>query len=236
MKIAVLEDDPIQAQLTHLILQEGGHHCTGFNTGSSLLNDLTANSYDLLLLDWSLPDMTGYHVLGWVRAHLPASVFVVFLSNHDLEENIVASLMAGGDDYLVKPTRSAELLARIHAMERRGVSPQALAPVTVVAKDERIEEFGPYRLDKILKIAKLNGQAIDLKPKEFEIALLLLQQAGSIVSRETLMDYAWGRELLMTSRTLDTHISQMRRKMMLVPENGVKLSTIYALGYRLDLL
>lgn len=232
MNIAILEDNPAEAQLTLQILQTAGHICHVFDTGSSLLDDLKTNTYDLLLLDWTLPDMTGYDVLGWVRENLPPQVIVLFLSNHDLEENIVASLMAGGDDYLVKPARSAELLARIHSMARR-VSGEI---ASTVADDNHIVEFGPYRLNKILKTAELNDEVITLKPKEFDIFLVLLQNVGTIVSREILMENVWGRELIMTSRTLDTHISQMRHKAKLYPENQVKLSTVYSLGYRLNLL
>lgn len=229
MKIAVLEDDAVEAQLIQRILTSAGHICTGFSTGASLLKNLKTDAYDLLLLDWALPDMTGYDVLNWVRTNLGPEIIVLFLSNHDLEENIVASLMAGGDDYLVKPARSAELLARIHSMARR-----LSASATLV--DNGLLEVGPYRLNKILKTAEVRGVAIELKPKEFNIALLLLQNAGAIVSRETLMEEVWGRELITTSRTLDTHISQVRRKLMFGPENQVKLSTVYSLGYRLDLL
>lgn len=229
MKIAVLEDDAVEAQLIQRILTRAGHICTGFSTGASLLKNLKTDAYDLLLLDWALPDMTGYDVLNWVRTNLGPEIIVLFLSNHDLEENIVASLMAGGDDYLVKPARSAELLARIHSMSRRLSG--STTPV-----DNGLLEVGPYRLDKILKTAEVHGVAIELKPKEFNIALLLLQNAGAIVSRETLMEEVWGRELVTTSRTLDTHISQVRRKLMFSPENKIKLSTVYSLGYRLDLL
>ncbi|MDO9419724.1 MAG: response regulator transcription factor [Herminiimonas sp.] len=229
MKIAVLEDDAVEAQLIQRILTRAGHICTGFSTGASLLKNLKTDAYDLLLLDWALPDMTGYDVLNWVRTNLGPEIIVLFLSNHDLEENIVASLMAGGDDYLVKPARSAELLARIHSMSRR------LSGSTTPA-DNGLLEVGAYRLDKILKTAEVHGVAIELKPKEFNIALLLLQNAGAIVSRETLMEEVWGRELVTTSRTLDTHISQVRRKLMFSPENKIKLSTVYSLGYRLDLL
>lgn len=229
MKIAVLEDDPIEAQWIQQILTGAGHACAGFSTGASLLQSLRTDAYDLLLLDWALPDMTGFDVLNWVRANVVPEVIVLFLSNHDLEENIVASLMAGGDDYLVKPARSAELLARIHSMSRR------LAGATA-AVDRSLLEVGPYRFNKVLRTAEVHGEAIELKPKEFDIAVLLLQNLGAIVSRETLMESVWGRELMMTSRTLDTHISQVRRKLMFTSVNKVKLSTIYSLGYRLDLL
>lgn len=233
MNIAALEDHPDEARLIAQILSDAGHTCTLFSTGTALLADLKKNTYDLLLLDWLLPDMTGYDVLNAVRNTLDSQVLVLFLSNQDLEENIVAGLMAGGDDYMVKPVRRAELLARIHSMSRRlPVYANAGTAVT----DQQMLEIGPYRLDKIMKSAEVHGEEVDLKPKEFDIALILLQNPGAIVSRETIMDHVWGHQLLMTSRTLDTHISQVRRKLRFKPENGVKLSTVYTLGYRLDFL
>ncbi len=229
MHIAALEDDSIEASLIHQVLTGAGHACMVFGTGASLLKDLKTRRFDLLLLDWRLPDMTGFDVLNSVRNDLGMEVPVLFLSNQDLQENIVAALMAGGDDYMIKPVRGPELLARVHAMSRR-------FPAQKTETDNPVVQVGPYRLNKLLRTAEVHGQSVDLKPKEFGIAWTLLQNAGAIVSREMLMENVWGRELVMTSRTIDTHISQVRRKLMFRPENGVKLSTVYTLGYRLDLL
>lgn len=229
MHIAALEDDTNEANLIRHVLEEAGHTSELFGTGASLLASLPASRFDMLILDWSLPDMTGFDVLKKVRNVLRLEVMVLFLSNHDLQEDVVAALMAGGDDYMLKPIRSAELLARIHALGRR------LLPIEKETNDH-VMEVGPYRLYKLMNTVELHGQTIELKPKEFGIALTLLKNVGAIVSRQTLMDSVWGRELVTTSRTIDTHISQVRRKLMFKPENGVKLSTVYTLGYRLDLL
>ncbi|HEY6772475.1 MAG TPA: response regulator transcription factor [Oxalicibacterium sp.] len=229
MHIAALEDNFDEASLISHVLTEAGHSCELFGTGASLLAALSASRFDLLVLDWRLPDMTGFDVLGKVRNELGLEVLVLFLSNHDLQEHIVAALMAGGDDYMLKPIRGAELLARVHALGRR-LQPRR------VDSSEPVMQVGPYRLDRLMNTVELQGRMIELKPKEFGIALVLLENMGAIVSRRTLMEKVWGRELLMTSRTLDTHISQVRRKLMIRPENGVKLSAIYTLGYRLDLV
>lgn len=229
MHIAALEDDFDEANLINHILTEAGHTCEVFNTGTSLLAALPASRFDLLILDWRLPDMTGFDVLNKVRNELGLEVLVLFLSNQDLQEQIVAALMTGGDDYMLKPVRNAELLARIHALGRR------LHPREADAS-EQVMRVGPYLVNKLMSTVELHGKTIELKPKEFGIASALLGNVGAIVSRQMLMERVWGRELLMTSRTLDTHISQVRRKLMIKPENGVKLSAIYTLGYRLDLL
>lgn len=229
MHIAALEDDVDEANLIRHVLEEAGHTCELFATGASLLTILPAPRFDLLILDWRLPDMTGFDVLKKIRNELGLEMLVLFLSNHDLQEHIVAALMSGGDDYMLKPIRSAELLARIHALGRR------LYP-RETETSEQVMQVGLYRLNKLMHTVELHGETIELKPKEFGIALTLLKNVGAIVSREMLMERVWGRELITTSRTIDTHVSQVRRKLMLKPENGVKLSTVYTLGYRLDLL
>lgn len=231
MHIAALEDDLDEANLIRQVLEEAGHTCELFSTGTTLLAILPSSRFDLLILDWRLPDMTGFDVLNKVRNELGLELLVLFLSNHDLQEHIVAALMAGGDDYMLKPIRGAELLARIHALSRR------LHPRDTEAREpESVMQVGPYRLNRLMHTVELHGETIELKPKEFGIALTLLKNVGAIVSRQMLMESVWGRELVMTSRTIDTHISQVRRKLMFKPENGVKLSTVYTLGYRLDLL
>ena len=235
MRIAILEDDPAEAALVQHILTGAGHACTLFGAGTQLIDALGSQRFDLLVLDWMLPDMTGHDVVNWVRSHLSAQVLVLFLSNRALEENIVLALMAGGDDYMIKPARRAELLARVHALARRLPAPQAESNVSVPTADDSIE-VGAYRFNRILKQASLRGRPVELKPKEFDIAYALFRNLGGIVSREQLTEEVWGRDLVMTSRTLDTHISNVRSKLALKPENQVKLTTIYTLGYRLDSL
>lgn len=236
MRIAILEDDPTEAALADHILSGAGHVCSRYGTGTELITALGQQQFDLLVLDWMLPDMTGFEVVNWVRSHLSAQVLVLFLSNRALEENIVFALMSGGDDYMVKPARRAELLARVHALSRRlpvpatGPGPKA-APV-----DDGNLEVGAYRFNRILKRASLRGETVELKPKEFDIAFALFCNIGGIVSREKLTEAVWGRDLVMTSRTLDTHMSNVRSKLALKPENQIKLTTIYTLGYRLDYL
>jgi DNA-binding response OmpR family regulator len=230
MNIAILEDDPAEAELVHGALTQAGHACRHFSTGAALIGALQRESFDLLVLDWMLPDMNGHQVLDWVRANLRRQLLVLILSSRSLEEHVVLGLMAGGDDYMIKPTRRAELLARVHALSRRLTAHEApgRAPSDLI-------EVGPYRLHKAMRIAHLHGVAVDLKPKEFDLACLLFSNLGGVVSRDAMVEQVWGRDLV-ASRTLDTHMSLVRTKLALRPENGVKLTTIYTLGYRLDML
>lgn len=233
MKIATLEDDPIESQLIHQIVTDAGHECTIFMTGRSLIAALQHEAYDLLILDWHLPDMTGKDVIEWVRKSIGDEVVVMFLTNRILEENIVMGLMAGADDYMTKPIREAELSARIHALSKR-LRPSRNADAESAAASNSVIEIGIYHFDLARKVASIRGKPIDLKPKEFDIAALFFQNAGQLLSRDQIMDEIWGHELLMTSRTLDTHMSQVRTKLQLKPDNHVRLTTIYTIGYRLD--
>lgn len=233
MKIASLEDDPIEAQLIHQVITDAGHECSTFSDGKSLIAALENQVFDMLVLDWHLPDMTGKDVIEWVRKNIGENIIVMFLTNRVLEENIVAGLMAGADDYMTKPIREAELSARIHALSKR-IRPISQEDIAEAAPAATTIEVGIFHFDLLRNIATIRGEAIDLKPKEFDIAVLFFQNVGQLISREKIMEEVWGRELVMTSRTLDTHMSQVRTKLQLKLDNNVRLTTIYTIGYRLD--
>jgi DNA-binding response OmpR family regulator len=161
---------------------------------------------------------------------------VMFLTSRALEENVVEGLMAGADDYMAKPIRKAELSARIHALSKRLRAPEATPDAgTENGNAHSRLVCGVFELDLARQTAAVRGEPVELKPKEFAIAAMLFQNAGQIVSREKIMENVWGRELVMTSRTLDTHMSQVRTKLQLKRDNNVRLTTIYTIGYRLDL-
>ncbi len=148
-----------------------------------------------------------------------------FLTSRTSEDDIVVGLQAGADDYMQKPVREGELVARVQALIRR-MNP-------IVPSSEPFS-FGPYAIDPIASTISLRGEDIVLAPKEFDLALLLFRNPGRLFSRDVLSTAVWNREIPATSRTLDTHLSNIRRKLNLRPENGVRLNASYALGYRLE--
>lgn len=228
MHIASLEDDPAQRELLQLIVTQAGYRCTTYEMGRDFLSVLAKpNDFSLLLVDWELPDITGFDVLRWIRTHLGHSVPVIFITNRGQEADLVAALQAGADDYLIKPVRAAELQARIQALLRRTTS----LPV-----QETPFQCAAYSVDPHNARIELNGRPIDLAPKEFELALLFLRNPGHLFSRDVLSNTVWNRDIPATSRTIDTHLSNIRRKLQLRPHNGVRLTASYALGYRLELL
>jgi DNA-binding response OmpR family regulator len=228
MNIASLEDDPAQAQLISTTLNGNGHTCTIFTQGKDLIAALArAPTYDLLLLDWHIPDISGLDVVRWIRTNLGYTIPVMFLTSRILEEDLVVGLQAGADDYMIKPIRTGELTARVEALLRRHHP---------TGSREQPFNCGAYDIDPSIDTIRLRGEKIELAPKEYELALLLFRNPGRLFSRDVLSNSVWNREIPATSRTLDTHLSNLRRKLRLHAEHGVRLNSSYALGYRLELL
>lgn len=224
MRIALLEDEHEQAQHIQAILSERGHLCDHFPSGQAFLSAVLHRSYDLLILDWQIPDTSGIEVLKQVRAQLNWQIPVVFLTQRDSEEDIVQALDVGADDYLSKPTREAELLARINALARR----------TNPDTEKETLDFGPFRVDTQQRSILLHGKALALTDKDFDLAVFLFQHQGRLLTREMLLERVWGMASDINTRTVDTHMSRLRRRLGLNPENGFRIKTIYQRGYRLE--
>ena len=224
MRIALLEDEHEQAQHIQSVLSERGHHCDSFPSGQAFLSAVLHRSYDLLVMDWQIPDMTGIEVLENVRAQLNWQIPVVFLTQRDSETDIVRALDAGADDYLAKPAREAELVARINALARR-TSPDA---------DKESLQYGPFEINTQLRTIALHGNVLTLTDKDFDLTLFLFQNQGRLLTREMLLERVWGLAKDINTRTVDTHMSRLRRRLGLNPENGFRIKTIYQRGYRLE--
>lgn len=226
MDIALLEDNPSDSGIITNYLQSCGHSCIVFETGQSLIDSLTVESnFSLLVIDWELPDICGDEILRWVRKNLDENVPVIFVTGHDSTEDIVAMLDAGADDYMTKPVNLKELLARITALVRRS---------KVNVKVKNIVTIEPFTLDFHHRRITKSGKEMNLTPKEFELAGYLLRNIGDLISRNQLLEDIWGYGPEIHTRTIDIHISRIRKKLTLTEENGWKLTSIYHKGYRLD--
>jgi DNA-binding response OmpR family regulator len=225
MHILIVEDDPVQAEAVCNALVPFGHTVKMVDDGESAIRYLRSGSVDAVVLDWHLPRMSGIEVLNWIRAREDVGYGVVFLTSRTHEMDVVRALEAGADDYLIKPFRAEELAARVNALLRR--------TARNVARDAVIKA-GEYVLDLPRRSMTLRGSPVELTTKEFQLATVLFNNIGKILSRDLLAMSAWGRELGAESRSLDTHIYRIRQKLKLCPENGLRLSSIYTLGYRLD--
>jgi len=225
MRIALLEDDPNQSDLLKLWLEEAGHLCTSIANGKAFTKHISRESYDLFVLDWGVPDMSGEEVLEWIRKNVSSPIPVMFITARNDEEDIVTALEKGADDYLTKPVRKMEVIARVNALERRSKQD--------FTQREKIE-VEPYTIDVAQRKIRRAGVDIELTLKEFDLALFLFRHIGQLLSRGHILESIWGRNPDLNTRTVDTHVSRIRNKLELTPENGLRLSSVYFYGYRLE--
>ncbi len=227
MRIAVLDDDPSQTDLVCQVLTSSGHVCHPFQSGKEILNQLRRESYDMLVLDWQVPDLSGPEVLRWVRDKLPKTIPVLFITSRSGEDDIVEGLAAGADDYMIKPIRRSELVARVQALLRRAYPIQNSSEQIV---------FNDYLFETRSGRLTLAGKPIEITQKEFDLALLFFRNLGRPLSRAYILEAVWSRDIDIPSRTMDTHVSRVRSKLQLRPENGYRLAPVYSYGYRLEQL
>lgn len=226
MRIALLEDDAEQAEIIRLWLEDAEHSVAAYARGADFLRALRRDSFDLYLLDWMLPDLSGLDVLQKLRGELQDTTPVMLATAKQEERDIVRALEAGADDYLVKPVRRRELIARLDAVCRR--SGPGLADVDSYSAE-------PYTMDLRQNVARLRGEKIPLTHREFELAMFFFRHAGQAVSRAHILESIWDIDNSdVTTRTVDTHISRLRKKLQLHEDNGWILSAIYQHGYRLE--
>lgn len=227
MRIVVLDNDRSQADLICQVLTSAGHLCHGFQNGKDLLTHMRKDNYDMLIMEWQVSDMTGAEVIKRARERMPEKAPVLFLATSTGEDDIVAGLAAGADDYMIKPLRRSEMLARVQALLRRAYPTQNGA--------EQLQ-FGQYTFEtrpgRLLK----DGAVLDVTHKEFSLALLFFRNLGRPLSRAYIHEAVWIRESALPSRTMDTHVSRVRNKLQLKPENGFRLVPVYSYGYRLEKL
>ncbi|NML31761.1 response regulator transcription factor [Paraburkholderia antibiotica] len=227
MRIALLEDDPVQAASVSGTLTAAGHHCHHFEIGAALIHALRRETFDVLILDWQIPDMTGREVLNWVKQNVASRVPVIFLTSYGRETDITAILNEGADDYLVKPISPPLLLARITALLRRMYAIDPLATKEV---------FDDVEFDMAAQRVFRNREEVKLTQREFALALLLFQNLGRPLARAHIAERVWRQPPDVLSRTMDTHISGVRQKLALRPESGYRLTPVYGFGYRLERL
>jgi DNA-binding response OmpR family regulator len=226
VKIAVVDDDQDIASLLCLWLEEEGHTCVCFNDGQDFTQEVGNERFGAVLLDWVMPEVDGEQVLAWLQSKQDWDAPVIFVTSRTTEDDMVRILNEGADDYITKPVSRRELLARIAAVTRRTAKP---APLEVI-------EIGTYQIDPQSRSLRFEGEQIKLTDKEFELALYIFNHIGRLLSRNQILSNVWGYESDVNTRTVDTHISRIRKKLHLTPENGWRLSSIYHQGYRLEKL
>lgn len=216
------DDEAIAAPLSRALGREG-YDVTVEQTGPAALQQALEGAYDLLILDLGLPGMDGLEVCRQVRAH-SSELAVLMLTARTDEVDFVVGLDAGADDYVGKPFRLAELMARVRALlRRRGPG------------EDTVVEVGGIRLDPAARRVLVNGTEIALANKEYELLRVLLEHAGQVVSRDAILAEVWGDVELRGSKTLDMHMSWLRRK---IGDEGPaaerRIATVRGVGFRIN--
>ncbi|QRV01873.1 response regulator transcription factor [Arcanobacterium phocisimile] len=222
-KVLIVEDDAaISGPLVRAFTREG-YDVTAVDNGQAAI-DLVSSSIDLMVLDLGLPDVDGLDVARAART-AGQSFPILILTARAEEVDMVVGLDAGADDYVTKPFRLAELLARVRALLRR-TSPHEEATGMLKAQDVSVD-IGAHR-------AYLGDEELQLTGKEFELLTILLRSAGSVVSRETLMSTMWGKDVETSTKKLDMHISWLRRKLGEDVSEPHYISTVRGMGFRFE--
>lgn len=223
MQIAILEDDDALIELYKIWFSMARYECAFYRTVAEFLTALRKERFELLLIDMSLPDGSGADVLKWVREKLGWDLPVIFVTSHDTETEVVNTLRLGADDYVIKPPKYLELIARIEVLARR----------KKIMTQPNLR-FGDYEIDQSKRVIMFSGSPIELTQKEYELACYLFQNVGRLLSRNHLLDIIWGQQAEIDTRTIDTHVSRLRKKLQLYPENGWEIIPIYGYGYRVE--
>jgi len=223
MNFAVIEDSRSQAEVLKALLKSEGYQVEVFADGQSFLDVLATRSFDFYVVDWVLPDIGGDVLVGKIREARGWDVPIVVCTARTEEEHASDILRLGADDYVPKPVRYMEFLARVDALLRRRR-----------AKNPDLIRIGSIELDVEGRRVRVSGQEVDLTQREFDLAVVFLKNVGRVLPREELLSSVWAREADVDTRTVDTHASRLRKKIGLAGESGLMLTSVYGQGYRLD--
>ena len=225
--ILIVEDEVSFSEALAFLLGKEGFKVTVAENGREAIEKFDAYGADLILLDLMIPEVSGTEVCRIIRTK--SQVPIIMLTAKDAEIDKVVGLELGADDYVTKPYSSRELLARIKAVLRRNSNISEESPESAVLNS------GPIRMDIDKHQVSINGNAISLPLKEFELLEFLLRNSGRVLTRNQLIDRVWGNDYFGDTKTLDVHIKRLRAKIETDPANPTIIHTIRGLGYKLEI-
>ena len=214
-RILIVEDEEAIANLIKVNLTAEGYFCLCAYDGKAGADYIEKETFDLILLDIMLPEINGYELLEYVK---PLGTPVIFITAKGSVDERITGLKLGADDYIVKPFQVGELIARVQALLRR------------YGKINRKLTFADLEIDMVSRTVRKNGVTVDLTVKEFDLLVGLVQNKNVALYRDRLYEKVWGEVFMGDTRTLDSHIQRLRRKL-----NWEKyIKTVFRVGYRLE--
>lgn len=220
--ILLVEDEPSYSEAIGYVLRKEGFTVSVAASGPEALTIFNAGGIDLVLLDLMLPGMSGTEVCRHIRR--TSAIPIIMVTAKDSETDLVVGLELGADDYVTKPYRPRELIARIRAVLRRRLD---------IHTDDDVFTCGPIRMDIDRHEVTVSGVPVSLPLKEFELLAMLLRNQGRVLTRDQLIDRVWGADYVGDTKTLDVHVKRLRAKIEHDPAAPALLQTVRGLGYKL---
>lgn len=228
-RVLLIEDNRDLAFGLRNNLEIEGYEVETAEDGKAGLEAFARRNPDLLILDLMLPELDGFRVLQSLRKQGHATPILILTAKGE-EADKVRGLRMGADDYVTKPFGLLELLARVEALLRRMQDRRAVGSVTI-----GVQRFGDVEVDPAARTVCRASQTVDLSPKEFDLLLALLRARGAVVPRLQLLREVWGYSAAVVSRTVDTHIAELRRKLEQNPASPRHILTVRKTGYRIKI-
>lgn len=219
--ILLVDDEPNIIQLARMYLERDGYRVQSVGDGISALQTVERDKPALMVLDLMLPQMDGLEVCRRLRSQ-ENSIPILMLTARDEDIDKILGLELGADDYMVKPFNPRELLARVKAILRRGerTTPKSAAPI----------HLADVVIDPARREVTVKGVQIDLRTQEFDLLMVFVEHKSLVLTREQLLEKAWGYEYYGLSRTVDVHVGHLRRKLA---DSALRIDTVTGVGYKL---
>ncbi len=219
--ILIVDDEPHIVELASLYLQQDGFRTISAGDGVTALERIRQDAPALVVLDLMLPELDGWEVCKRVRAESDVPILMLTARDDDIDK--IVGLELGADDYLTKPFNPRELVARVKAILRRTEPRRASASAEVL-------RVGNLTVDPARREARIDGRLVELRAKEFDLLLALVENQGLVLSREKLLDIVWGFDFYGQTRTVDVHIAHLRNKLA---GCTAEIETVWGVGYKL---
>jgi DNA-binding response OmpR family regulator len=223
--ILLVDDEPNIIELAQLYLEREGFQVISAADGKEALDAVEQHRPALMVLDLMLPEMDGLEVCRTLRGNKdPVAILMLTARDEDLDK--ILGLELGADDYLTKPFNPRELVARVKAVLRRGSSPSSPAQ----GHEDEVLQIEDLRIDPLRREVLVEGKVVEVRTQEFDLLYTLARHKGIVLSRDQLLDLAWGYDYFGNTRTVDVHIGHLRKKLA---GSRVKIETVTKIGYKL---